>query len=207
MECGKAKAVVDAWERDGAIGARELKDLRAHIAACGECAAALGGLLPLLERDADVAAAAGATTPGPFVDSVMASLAALDGPAVSPLRASRPRVAFRAATAAAVFLVFAGAFALAVAKPWNDTVTVRLVLAAPEAESVSVAGDFNGWDPVGWEFSRARPDGAWELEVKLKKGAMYAYNFVIDGERWIPDPSTREFVEDGFGGESSLLRL
>lgn len=207
MDCTEAKAVVDAWELDGTLDARELKDLRAHLAACGDCAATLGGLLPLLERDAEVPAAENQATPRAFVDSVMASVAVLDGPAASPLRAPRRSVALRAATAAAVALFLAGAFALGVTRPWDATVTVRLVLAAPEAESVSVAGDFNGWNPVGWEFRRPRAGGAWELEIKLKKNALYAYNFVIDGERWIPDPSTREFVDDGFGGASSLLRL
>jgi len=88
----------------------------------------------------------------------------------------------------------------------GSTVNVRFVLIAPEASSVWLAADFNEWSPEGYELERS-PDGSWEITVPLKKGKAYAYNFIIDGERWIADPSSRPPLDDGFGGSSSSLSL
>jgi 1,4-alpha-glucan branching enzyme len=86
-------------------------------------------------------------------------------------------------------------------------VTVHFVLNDPTARSVALAGDFTGWKGQGLQLHRETKTGEWELTVKLRKGGLYAYNFIVDGEKWIPDPSVPERIEDGFGGASSLLRL
>jgi len=88
----------------------------------------------------------------------------------------------------------------------SATVEVRFVLSAPEASSVMLAADFNQWTPDGYALKRS-PDGHWEITVPLQKGKSYAYNFVIDGERWIVDPSTASRLDDGFGGSSSTISL
>ncbi len=43
--------------------------------------------------------------------------------------------------------------------------------------------------------------------MRLRRDRSYTYGFVIDGERWVPDPGAPETVEDGFGGVNSILRL
>ena len=53
----------------------------------------------------------------------------------------------------------------------------------------------------------ARRSGTWEITIPLRKGSMYTYDFLVDGQRWIPDPGSRTQVDDGFGGLSSVLRL
>jgi len=88
----------------------------------------------------------------------------------------------------------------------SGTVEVRFVLSAPEASSVMLAADFNQWTPEGHALKRS-PDGHWEITVPLQKGKAYAYNFVIDGKRWIVDPSSASRLEDGFGGSSSTISL
>lgn len=88
----------------------------------------------------------------------------------------------------------------------NATVEVRFVLSAPEASSVMLAADFNQWVPEGYALKRSS-DGYWEITVPLQKGKSYAYNFVIDGERWIVDPSSASRLDDGFGGSSSTISL
>lgn len=88
----------------------------------------------------------------------------------------------------------------------GDTIEVRFVLAAPDAESVWLAADFNQWSPDGFEMRRA-PGGLWEITVPLRKDRSYSYNFIIDGERWIADPAAPSRVDDGFGGASSSLSL
>lgn len=88
----------------------------------------------------------------------------------------------------------------------SATVEVRFVLSAPEASSVMLAADFNQWTTDGYALERG-PDGYWEITVPLRKGKSYAYNFVIDGKRWIVDPSSASSLDDGFGGSSSTISL
>lgn len=88
----------------------------------------------------------------------------------------------------------------------KDTIMVTFVLEAPDATSVSLAGTFNGWDTTTYQFTRVSAN-TWSVKIPLRKGREYLYNFVIDEERWIPDPASPLKVDDGFGGESSLLRL
>jgi len=47
---------------------------------------------------------------------------------------------------------------------------------APEAERVSVIGDFNGWDPAAHPLSARAASGIWEAELAgVHKGALYKY--------------------------------
>ena len=57
--------------------------------------------------------------------------------------------------------------------------TVNFVCHAPQAQTVSLVGDFNGWSPVAHPMKRM-PDGAWLLSVDLKHGH-HRYAFLVDG--------------------------
>jgi len=85
----------------------------------------------------------------------------------------------------------------------EPTVFVRLVLLQPEARSVSVAGDFNGWNPGQTRLERSE-GGMWTATIPLKPGR-YQYMFVIDGKRWIADPLAAEGTTDGFGSQNAVL--
>ncbi len=82
-------------------------------------------------------------------------------------------------------------------------VFVRLVLSQPSAQSVSVAGDFNGWNPAKTKLERA-DGGMWTVTLPLKPGR-YEYMFVIDGKQWVPDPLATEEAIDGFGAQNAVL--
>ncbi len=82
-------------------------------------------------------------------------------------------------------------------------VYVRLMLLQPEAHSVSVAGDFNGWNPSETTMDRS-DGGVWTTTIQLKPGR-YQYMFVIDGEKWIADPLAKEDAGDGFGSNNAVL--
>jgi 1,4-alpha-glucan branching enzyme len=88
-----------------------------------------------------------------------------------------------------------------------DTVTVRFVLEAPRASKVSVVGDWNGWKPDENRLIDPDGDGVWELQIELRRGSEYRYQFIIDNEQWIPDPSSSLRIEDGFGGFNSILHI
>lgn len=82
-------------------------------------------------------------------------------------------------------------------------VYVRLVLLQPEAHSVSVAGDFNGWNPGSTRMERSE-GGIWSATIRLNPGR-YQYMFVIDGKEWIADPLADEATGDGFGSHNAVL--
>ncbi|MCP9453560.1 MAG: isoamylase early set domain-containing protein [Nitrospira sp.] len=82
-------------------------------------------------------------------------------------------------------------------------VLVRLVFVQPDARSVSVAGDFNGWNPARTTLKRA-DGGIWTVTLLLKPGR-YEYMFVVDGTHWIADPLATEEIGDGFGSRNAVL--
>ena len=83
---------------------------------------------------------------------------------------------------------------------------VRFAIHAPGASKVTVVGDFNGWDKTSAALQDPDGDGVWTLTLSLKEGT-YQYGFLVDNERWIPDPGADSKVSDGFGGVNSVLRL
>lgn len=80
---------------------------------------------------------------------------------------------------------------------------VRLVLVQPGAQSVSVAGDFNGWNPGRTRMERS-DGGVWTTTIRLKPGR-YQYMFVINGTHWIADPLATEDAGDGFGSQNAVI--
>ncbi len=87
----------------------------------------------------------------------------------------------------------------------EPTVLVRLVLLEPQARSVAVAGDFNGWSPERTPLARV-DGGVWTTTIPLKPGR-YHYMYVVDGTQWIADPFAREESLDGFGSHNAVLDI
>jgi hypothetical protein len=73
-----------------------------------------------------------------------------------------------------------------------------------KAHTVAIAGDFNGWNPHLLEDSDG--DGIWTGTLKLEPGR-YEYMFVLDGEKWFPDPNALRYVKDGFGNKNAILEI
>jgi len=73
-----------------------------------------------------------------------------------------------------------------------------------DATRVNLAGDFNAWDPTADPMTDENGDGEWTLFYPLAPGR-YAYKFVVDGERWIADPTNPDSEPDGFDGRNSIL--
>jgi hypothetical protein len=80
--------------------------------------------------------------------------------------------------------------------------TVRLVVYAPAAATVELAGDFTDWQPV---VLRRTVGGAWESVLRIPSG-VHRVNMRIDGSGWIaPTGTTR--VTDEFGGEVGIVTV
>jgi hypothetical protein len=134
-----------------------------------------------------------------------------------PRAHSLPRVWLRALQVAVPMLVLVAGFMLGLGYARSsagnavtvspDTIVVTFRLAAPEASQVALVGDFNDWQPTSYELKEDRDNGIWEISVPLKRGQVYTYNFLINGNRWISDPDSLYQVKDGFGGEKSVIQL
>jgi len=89
----------------------------------------------------------------------------------------------------------------AVSTPTAGLKRVIFRLDAPQALQVSLAGDFNDWDP------RTRPlkpdkNGVWRASFDLPPGR-YEYRFLVDGQ-WQDDPRCEERVPNEFGSHNCV---
>jgi len=206
MECDPVIRLVDRWQAGDRPTADEARAFSRHLGGCPSCRAAYGPLEPLIARDAGLEdCASGPGLPAGLEDRIMDEVRRLPAPS----RASPRRLPLRAGFAAAAVLVAAIGIAsgLSLRARAGGSLTVTFVLDTPEARSVAIAGDFTGWETSGYELARRASDGKWEITVRLMRDRAYAYSFVIDGKRWVPDPGAPETVDDGFGGVNSILRL
>ncbi len=80
---------------------------------------------------------------------------------------------------------------------------VLFSLPLPSANTVFVAGTFNGWVPNQYELVR-RDGRVWVGVIPVPRGR-HLYKFLIDGRRWILDPANPDRGRDGTGGDASVL--
>ena len=75
---------------------------------------------------------------------------------------------------------------------------------APEANQVSVIGDFNEWRPGANPMNR-QPDGAWTLQVEMCHGHHH-YHFLVDGETRL-DPRAQGIGRNSKNERVSLIAV
>ena len=83
--------------------------------------------------------------------------------------------------------------------------TVQFVFRAPKAHTVALVGDFNDWNSDATPL-RPAAGGLWTVTVPLTAGR-YTYTFVVDGERWVADPSAPPAPPDDVGRPSSVVTI
>ncbi len=66
-----------------------------------------------------------------------------------------------------------------------------------------LAGTFNDWNPAKDLMKDDNKDGVYSITIRLEPGS-YQYKFVQDG-KWIEDPFSAGYTDDGMGGKNSLL--
>jgi hypothetical protein len=84
------------------------------------------------------------------------------------------------------------------------TVPVQFRVVAPDAESVQLVGDFNAWDGSATAMERDANADTWSIELQLTPGR-HVYAFVIDGTRWVADPTAPRMPDDDFGKPGSVV--
>jgi 1,4-alpha-glucan branching enzyme len=79
---------------------------------------------------------------------------------------------------------------------------IILTCYAPDAEAVTVAGNFNNWQPEATPL-KSTGSGKWVVRLKLRSG-QYEYLFVVDG-KWSEDPQAALRVPNPYGAFNSAL--
>ena len=77
------------------------------------------------------------------------------------------------------------------------------------AQSVILAGSFNGWDPTGIPMER-QADGSWRADLELAPGR-YEYKFIVDGA-WCcdlgrADEECPDCVPNSFGTMNRVMEV
>jgi len=125
---------------------------------------------------------------------------------------SFPRLSFRlvgAAATAALVVFFAFTFIFNTPDTFpicSAEVQFSLKTNDSKTHTVAIAGDFNGWNPQANPLGDPDGDGIWTGTLKLEPGR-YEYMFVLDGEKWFPDPNALRYVKDGFGNKNAILEI
>lgn len=127
-------------------------------------------------------------------------------------RISIPRFSFRlvgAAAAVTITVFFAFTFIFNIPDTsliCSAEVQFSLKISDGKAHTIAIAGDFNGWNPQANLLEDPEGDGVWTGTLKLEPGR-YEYMFVLDGEKWFPDPNALRYVKDGFGNRNAILEI
>jgi len=80
----------------------------------------------------------------------------------------------------------------------------NFTLYAPEASTVYVVGDFNGWNQHSHPLKKDSK-GTWKTSITLTPGR-YEYRFLVDRE-WCNDPHCITFVPNTFGSENCIITV
>jgi 1,4-alpha-glucan branching enzyme len=81
---------------------------------------------------------------------------------------------------------------------------VNFYCSAPKAKLVTLAGDFNHWNPASLPMNR-RVDGWWFIQVPLPQGH-HRYRFLVDGKP-VLDPQATGIARDEQNEQVSLVAV
>jgi len=84
-------------------------------------------------------------------------------------------------------------------------VTFRLPKeAAQNAETVTIAGDFNKWDTRETKLEKLK-NGDFKITLELPCNMEYKFRYLIDNSRWENDWHADRYIPNSFGSEDSLV--
>jgi len=214
MNCQKIKKLLNPYI-DKTLDTDMSKQVDEHLKSCSACNKEYQSLKEIITSLNSLS-----TQPAPadFTKNIMAKISREEIQIQSSWmdrikkQVSIPRLSFRlAGAAAAAALIVFFAFTFIFNAP--DTLSIcsaevqfSLRINDNKAHTVAIAGDFNGWSPQANILEDSDEDGIWIGTLKLEPGR-YEYMFVLDGEKWFPDPNALRYVKDGFGNKNAILEL
>jgi len=224
MNCHKIKKLINPYI-DQVLEVKTARQVEEHLKSCSDCreeylklkqvVSALNSILPQ-------------TAPADFNQNLMAKISQeeiqiqsswmdqlkrrVSIPSLSFPRKWESIFSFRlvgaaAVTAVIVFFAFTFIFnTLDTSSICSAEVQFSLRISDSKSHTVAIAGDFNGWSPQANPLEDLDGDGIWTGSLKLEPGR-YEYMFVLDGEKWFPDPNALRYVKDGFGNKNAILEI
>ncbi len=214
MNCQKIKKLLNLYI-DKTLDADMTKQVDEHLKSCPACREEY---LKLKQVVSALNSISPQPAPENFTENIMAKISQEDVQIQSSWmdllkrRISIPRFSFRLIGAAAVAaLVVFFAFTFIFNTPdtsliCSAEVQFSLKINDNKAHTVAIAGDFNGWNPQANILEDPEGNGIWTGTLKLEPGK-YEYMFVLDGEKWFPDPNALRYVKDGFGNRNAILEI
>ena len=82
---------------------------------------------------------------------------------------------------------------------------VSFLYLAPDAQSVSVIGDFNEWRPDANPMKR-QPDGGWFTRIPIHHGH-HKYQFCVNGSTFVLDPRAQGVARNEKNERVSIIAV
>jgi len=214
MNCQKIIKLLNPYI-DQVLDADTVQELEEHLKSCPICNQEYQRLKQLV---ISLNSLTEVNAPADFTQNIMAKISQKEIQIQSSWmdhlkkQISIPRLSLRLAGAAAVaalFIFFAFTFIFNTPDTpsiCSAEVQFSLRIGDSKAHTVAIAGDFNGWNPQENLLEDPEGDGIWTGTLKLEPGR-YEYMFVLDGEKWFPDPNALRYVKDGFGNKNAILEI
>ncbi|GAJ02118.1 unnamed protein product, partial [marine sediment metagenome] len=214
MNCKKIEKLLNPYI-DRVLDAESTQQIEEHLKSCSSCRE---DYLKLKQVVSALNSISPQPAPETLTQNIMAKISREDVQIQSSWidhlkkQISIPRLSFRlvgAAAIAALVLFFAFTFIFNTpdtAPICSAEVQFSLRSGDSKVHTVAIAGDFNGWNPQSNILEDPEGDGIWTGTLKLEPGR-YEYMFVMDGEKWFPDPNALRYVKDGFGNKNAILEI
>jgi len=78
---------------------------------------------------------------------------------------------------------------------------------AGNAESVSLVGNFNNWDPAVNPMKKLK-NGDFTLTLNLTTERNYQFRYLVDGHKWVNDKDADQIVDAPFpNAENSMISI
>jgi anti-sigma-K factor RskA len=218
-ECQNIREYIEDY-LEGRLSAQEAAEIEKHLDSCSDCRKEFKQWQELFQELSSLSLSSAEEQPSSdFTTKIMQRIAREDSLAreswwdkVHHLL-TLPRVSLKWAAALGMALVtlFLGynIYFSPVAQycPNNlAEITFSMRADASQVKSIAVVGDFNDWDPTRNLLADENNDGIWTVTLKLEPGR-YEYMFILDGQKWVPDPSAYRYVSDGFGNKNAVLEI
>ncbi|MBN2737723.1 MAG: hypothetical protein JXR70_12135 [Spirochaetales bacterium] len=205
MNCKEYKEFTEQWLTNGKLAQDVINKMETHLAACPLCREESRSFFQVINSFSRSSSLD--QLPQDIMESdLRASIMAKISNKSIQFKSKKPFIYRITAVAASLIIIFGAVFGVITLQRSNQSteVIVCFTLYAPEASTVSLVGDFTDWHPLELDLDQ---QGNWIKSIGLKPEQSYLYNFLINGQTWIPDPQADMNIDDGFGGKNSVINL
>ena len=221
MNCKKIKKLLQLYI-DDALTFGEKQLVKEHLEGCSACRAELKSFSSAIQI---IKSLPEVSTPPNFTDNLMSKISQIkekERERIIPAwqmslknlwSTPRYKYSLAAALTVAVFCFFAFTslfhFSGLPGQPGEKEAVIHQVevtfnISGIEAQTIAVAGDFNGWNTSANQLEDPDGDGIWTGKMQLEPGR-YEYMLVIDNSKWVTDPNAKVYANDNFGSNNAVL--